>query len=509
MGEKWDKDVPSVDVWKECLRILKHGAFLFCMSSPRQDVLARNIIAHADAGFETGFTSLYWIYVGGMPKGANISKLADKRRAGNHFWEIREYLKDAIKKSGLTQEEIAEHLGRSSNSSFISHWTGNSQPQIPTGKDWQKLKEILPIGDKYDDKIIEVNREIIGQYATNDPLNWYANQDTEPRKEMIDITVPSTPQAKAFDGSFAGYQPKPALEIILVAMKPLEYPTYINQALDNGKGITWLGDCRIPHGITDNPEKELKNPHMPEAIFGPEHAVFTKEYYGLQAPNPGGYFPSNVIVTDDALNDGVLRQGKGNYITQQYRTVGSSCYQYSRQKGHVPAQRKFISQTGSFSKHFDLDAWWEKRLKELSPRVRKTFPYLITSKAPQGERFRYCKVCEEVLPNDEREKHRSHGLHCLDCGVDISMTAYKAEHKEHKVQSNLIGHAAQKPLKLFSYLTVLGSREGDIILDPFAGTCTTAVAAKSLNRNFIMIDIDPVWAEIGRARVDMVQELLF
>jgi len=37
MGKDWDKSVPSVDVWKECLRVLKLGGFAFIMSTPRSD----------------------------------------------------------------------------------------------------------------------------------------------------------------------------------------------------------------------------------------------------------------------------------------------------------------------------------------------------------------------------------------------------------------------------------------------------------------------------------------
>src|SRR5260370_22889872 len=62
MGKDWDKAVPCVDIWKECLRVLKPGAFAFIMSAPRQDVLSQMIIRLSEAGFRTDFTSLYWAY---------------------------------------------------------------------------------------------------------------------------------------------------------------------------------------------------------------------------------------------------------------------------------------------------------------------------------------------------------------------------------------------------------------------------------------------------------------
>ena len=74
MNKGWDKVVPSVEIWQECLRVLKPGGFSFIMSAPRQDVLAHNLVNLSDAGFETGFTSIYWTFSSGFPKAFNIEK---------------------------------------------------------------------------------------------------------------------------------------------------------------------------------------------------------------------------------------------------------------------------------------------------------------------------------------------------------------------------------------------------------------------------------------------------
>ena len=58
MGKQWDRAVPSIAIWKECVRILKPGAFAFIMCIPRQDCLARMIVNLEDAGFKINFTSL-------------------------------------------------------------------------------------------------------------------------------------------------------------------------------------------------------------------------------------------------------------------------------------------------------------------------------------------------------------------------------------------------------------------------------------------------------------------
>ena len=51
-------------------------------------------------------------------------------------------------------------------------------------------------------------------------------------------------------------------------------------------------------------------------------------------------------------------------------------------------------------------------------------------------------------------------------------------------------HAAQKPLKLMELLVSLVTIEGQTVLDPFAGSGTTCIAARNLGRHYIGIDID-------------------
>ncbi len=79
MGKDWDKAVPSVQVWKECLRVLKHGSFAFVMSSPRSDVQSQMILRLQEAGFSCGFTPIFWAYASGFPKAMNISKAVDRK----------------------------------------------------------------------------------------------------------------------------------------------------------------------------------------------------------------------------------------------------------------------------------------------------------------------------------------------------------------------------------------------------------------------------------------------
>lgn len=63
-------------------------------------------------------------------------------------------------------------------------------------------------------------------------------------------------------------------------------------------------------------------------------------------------------------------------------------------------------------------------------------------------------------------------------------------------------HEAQKPIRLIQYLINLTSREGQIVLDPFMGSGTTAVAARELKRNFVGFEISPESWQTAESRLN-------
>ena len=68
MGMKWDSDVPSVEIWMECLRVLKPGGHLLAFAGTRtQHRMAARI---EDAGFEIR-DMIAWVYGSGFPKSHN------------------------------------------------------------------------------------------------------------------------------------------------------------------------------------------------------------------------------------------------------------------------------------------------------------------------------------------------------------------------------------------------------------------------------------------------------
>ena len=69
MGKRWDYDVPSVEVWAECLRALKPGGHLLAFAGTRTQ--HRMAVRIEDAGFEIR-DMIAWVYGSGFPKSKNL-----------------------------------------------------------------------------------------------------------------------------------------------------------------------------------------------------------------------------------------------------------------------------------------------------------------------------------------------------------------------------------------------------------------------------------------------------
>jgi len=77
MGKKWDSSgiAYSVELWSECLRVLKHGGHLLAFGGSR--TWHRLAVAIEDAGFEVR-DSIAWLYGSGFPKSHNVALGIDK-----------------------------------------------------------------------------------------------------------------------------------------------------------------------------------------------------------------------------------------------------------------------------------------------------------------------------------------------------------------------------------------------------------------------------------------------
>lgn len=90
---------------------------------------------------------------------------------------------------------------------------------------------------------------------------------------------------------------------------------------------------------------------------------------------------------------------------------------------------------------------------------------------------------------------KGRGIAINNCGMADILSVPNKKPKDLKGK---VLHVTSKPPELMEILILNSSKEGDIVLDPFAGIMTTAIACKRTNRKFKGCEIDPKYFSIGK-----------
>ncbi|MBK7103893.1 MAG: site-specific DNA-methyltransferase [Ignavibacteriae bacterium] len=112
---------------------------------------------------------------------------------------------------------------------------------------------------------------------------------------------------------------------------------------------------------------------------------------------------------------------------------------------------------------------------------------------PKAVKGYYKEINGSITENIERSK--SDKIRAGNVWIDIQQVFYLRE-------ENVNGCFVQKPLKAFERIIEVSSKENDLVIDFFAHSGTTTLAAEKLNRRSISIDIDPIYCEIAIRRLE-------
>jgi DNA modification methylase len=254
MGKKWDYDVPGVEVWAECLRVLKPGGHLLAFAGTRTQ--HRMAVRIEDAGFEIR-DMIAWVYGSGFPKSLDVSKAIDKMDAAQEQQTRRYRFTEWVRSTGITSKQIDE----ATQTNMGGHYTtAASQPAIMTREHLEACRHLLGkipewVEREADIRSVEsknfAEREVVGQKIINGEegtAGGYKNGIASIQgadisiNRSIDITIAATPEAKQWEGW--GTALKPALEPITVARKPL-IGTVAENVLQHGTGAINVDGCRV------------------------------------------------------------------------------------------------------------------------------------------------------------------------------------------------------------------------------------------------------------------------
>jgi len=257
---------------------------------------------------------------------------------------------------------------------------------------------------------------------------------------------------------------KPAVEPIVVARKPLSEKNVALNVLKWGTGGINIDESRIGNEILNNPFAGNKNTGWVDGADERDEkgkGMFSGLKQGETIVQ--GRFPANIILDEESAKmldeqSGERKVGWTNKDKQQ----GQSNFGIGNVNGK------------EFGEHYS-DKGGASR-------------FFYVAKASKSERN---FGCEEFETKAKCEIDKMGEEKC-------SMKTGSGNDRNVAYKNN---HPTVKPIILMQYLIKLISREGAIILDPFLGSGTTAIACLKTNRQFIGIEKESDYVKIAQARI--------
>ena len=140
---------------------------------------------------------------------------------------------------------------------------------------------------------------------------------------------------------------------------------------------------------------------------------------------------------------------------------------------------------------------WEA--KSYGIRTRTIFTWCKSNPVPSFRKVNYLSATEYLWIGSKGTKAWTFNFKMQKEMKNFMITANGSSYKKTK-------HPTEKPLSLIKYLIEIHSNKGDLVLDCFMGSGTTALACKQLGRNFIGIEAIKEYVDMANERLN--QEVL-
>lgn len=463
MGKSWDSSgiAYDVNVWKECLRVLKPGGHVLAFGGSR--TWHRLAVAVEDAGFELR-DSIAWLYGSGFPKSLDVSKAIDKGTGENKQRQLK--FVNWMRSTGITAKQIND----ATKTQMSSHYIGLSQPVIATADLFDKLRPYLPeIPEEIERLVAErtgiewtayKNREVIGQKEWSNSANHFIPGENHAKRVNLDITAAATAEAQKWQGW--GTALKPAFEPVVVGRKPLKGTVAAN-VLAYGVGGLNIDATRIGTETMISTPGGIPN--------GANNFVgTTKERDRTIAPTVAqGRWPSNVI----------LDEYTAELIDQQSGITKS---------GDIKPHKNNHSRNVDFNNGIDYVTSTHKGDSGGASR------FFYIAKANKRDRNEGLDGLEEASASVMVDREEgSAGMNSPRAGAGRTSGAKNF-------------HPTVKPTDLMRQLIRLVTPLGGVVLDPFTGSGSTGKAAILEGMQFIGCELTPDYLPIIEGRINWAVE---
>lgn len=456
MGKRWDYDVPSVDVWAECLRVLKPGGHLLAFAGTRTQ--HRMAVRIEDAGFEIR-DQIMWVYSSGFPKSMNLD-----RQKGEVFCgceqkaerDLRSVRETDVPQTISHGEERGEVLQPSLQEQGAS---AERREQLPTSE----VRGEKPSVERRCDASAPAGKLCSGQVCESAGMG----ADNGAERRLCNGTSPchgaddraNTTQAR--NGASHGPQSSEQRTGKLGATSGQPDA----QTVGAWPTCGGCGKPRIPSGLGT----ALKPAHEPITVA-------RKPLIGTVAEN---------VLTHGtgALNIDGCRVGTD--VVKSHHTAMLSHGGQNARPWHDGHQSTTHENTGR---------WPANLLHDGSEEVLAGFPHTSSGKMKQRIEGGEFNVYGKQYPRDvETIGDSGSAARFFYCA--------KAAKKDRGEGNN---HPTVKPTDLMRYLCRLVTPPCGTVLDPFMGSGSTGKAAIIEGFRFIGIEREAEYVEIAKARISAV-----
>jgi len=540
MGKKWDYDVPSIEIWKEALRVLKPGGTALIFAGSRTQ--HRMAVKVEDAGFILKDTIMY-MYGSGFPKATDISKQLDKEherkiigkrtiqgtidiQGGNYNSG-----KTAKKELDITEPTTSEaklwngwksHALKPSYESILVcqkpndgtyannalKW-GVSGLNIDGGRIGTEKRFSTPAKAKkgtfncsFDDKY--KGQEVQGRFPANIILDEEAGKMLDEQSGESKSTIGKrNPNGKKDTNAFGDYNSQP--NIISghndkggasrffknIKIDNVCHYCYTDTKLNNKENL-----CQSKNKFAQFVEKSGKNINQ---IIEPtaqqnatqslnEKSVQLVKYVGNLCDLCGMSIVQELVKIKNLVSKNEELQAIQDFIGN-YR----KCILIQNLASYVENLDN-IDTTPTTKNLLKLFGYVLPAIRKYIQKIEKSEPkrFLYCAKASKSERNRGCEGLEKRVAGSMQANEGK--------TMDLGGASLKKEHKQIQPKSNF--HPTVKPLKLMEYLcTLTKTPTGGMVLDPFMGSGTTGIACINTGRDFIGIELDKEYFEIAKQRL--------
>jgi len=471
MGKKWDYDVPGVDIWVECLRVLKPGGHLLAFAGTRTQ--HRMAVRIEDAGFEIR-DMIAWVYGSGFPKHQSALKPA--------LEPITMARKPAPRATLLNIDACRVPHGDDVNLLAIQNCKTQQSGDTVTLNIPGHTQSTYATGGRYPANLIhDGSPEVLAMF---------------PDSAGSGGSVPNVKISGYGDGA--------------VGTGSAEYLGGERTKVDCGTGSAarFFQTCQSVYNDDLWQDLNLPSEHATIADFNlcqqRQVAFIALEAVVRKAlPAESSWDVSLSVQPSTSATPTQLRQ-LSDTLTQTIRTIGAEFWRESEPANitlSLNHAQNVVSRGPTGITTITTSPWisdgyvdsvtfsitptnWEAGAKDCEQ-----------STAVELSRFKYCAKAGKRDRNE---------------GLEDRVPTYVGRHAGSSGQESyqINPHPTVKPTELMRYLCRLVTPPGGLIVDPFAGSGSTGKAAILEGFQFIGFELDPQYTAIANARIDAARASL-